>query len=277
MITEIVTPPPPPAASLYLRRLIQQSSAIVLDENKDYLLQARLWPLVKREGLASWDELVTRLAGPTGLPLRQRVIEAVTTHETSFFRDVHPFEAFRAHVLPRLAARRAGAPLNVWSAAASTGQEVYSLAFIAAQQAAPAVAVRFLATDISNEILARAREGRFSQLEVNRGLPATHLVRFFRREGTDWRIKDEIRAGIEFRIVNLIGAWPALPEMDVVFLRNVLIYFDVPTKKQILGRLAALMRPGALLFLGSVESTLNLCDRFTELRLGKAVCYERLP
>lgn len=265
----IATPPPPPAASLYLRKLIQQSSAIVLDAHKDYLLQARLWPLVQREGLASWEDLVSRLSAPTGMPLRQRVIEAVTTHETSFFRDVHPFDAFRAHVLPRLAGRR---PVQVWSAAASTGQEVYSLSFIAAQQAA--VEVRFLATDISTEILARAREGRFSQLEVNRGLPAPYLVKFFQREGADWRVKEEIRRAVEFRVVNLIGAWPALPEMDVVFLRNVLIYFDVATKKQILTRLAAVMRPGALLFLGSVESTLNLSDRFTEQRLGKAVCYE---
>jgi chemotaxis protein methyltransferase CheR len=275
MISGNLTPAPPAAASIYLRKLIQQSSAIVLDENKDYLLQARLWPLVQREGLASWDELVTRLSGPTGLSLRQRVVEAVTTHETSFFRDVHPFDAFRAHVLPRLQTRRPGATINVWSAASSTGQEVYSLAFIAAQQGAPRANVRFYATDISTEILARAQAGRFSQLEVNRGLPATHLVRFFQREGAEWRVKDEIRNLVEFRILNLIGAWPALPEMDVVFLRNVLIYFDVPTKKQILARLAAVMRPGALLFLGSVESTLNLCDRYTELRLGKATCYER--
>jgi chemotaxis protein methyltransferase CheR len=265
------TPAPPPAASLYLRKLIQESSAIVLDAHKDYLLQARLWPLVQREGMGSWEELVSRLAGPMGLPLRQRVVEAVTTHETSFFRDIHPFDAFRAHVLPGLAGRRA--PVHVWSAAASTGQEIYSLALIAAQQG---LDVRFIASDISTEILARAREGRFSQLEVNRGLPAPYLVRFFQREGADWRIKEEIRSRVDFRIVNLIGAWPALPEMDVVFLRNVLIYFDVPTKKQILSRLAALMRPGGLLFLGSVESTLNLCDRFTELRMGKAVCYQRV-
>jgi chemotaxis protein methyltransferase CheR len=276
MIAGNVTPSPPAAASLYLRKLIQQSSAIVLDENKDYLLQARLWPLVQREGLQSWDELVARLSGPLGLTLRQRVVEAVTTHETSFFRDIHPFDAFRSHVLPRMAARRTGGPLNVWSAAASTGQEVYSLALIAAQQPEPKLPLRFWATDISTDILARAREGRFTQLEVNRGLPATYLVRYFQREGVDWRIKDEIRNAVEFRIVNLIGAWPALPDMDVVFLRNVLIYFDVATKKTILSRLAALMKPGALLFLGSVESTLNLCDRFTELRLGKATCYERV-
>jgi chemotaxis protein methyltransferase CheR len=272
----IATPTPRAAASVYLRRLIQQASAIVLDENKDYLLRARLWPLVQREGLGSWEELVSRLSGPTGVPLRQRVVEAVTTHETSFFRDIHPFDAFRSHVLPVLGAKRPGTCLNVWSAASSTGQEVYSLAFIAAQQIAPKVNVRFVASDISSEILARAKEGRFSQLEVNRGLPASHLVHFFERAGMDWRIKDEIRNTIDFRIVNLIGAWPALPEMDVIFLRNVLIYFDVATKKQILSRLAAVMRPGGVLFLGSVESTLNLSDRFTEVRLGKAICYQRL-
>jgi chemotaxis protein methyltransferase CheR len=275
MISGNPTPAPPPSASMYLRKMIQESSAIVLDANKDYLLQARLWPLVQREGMGSWEELVTRLAGPAGLPLRQRVVEAVTTHETSFFRDIHPFDAFRAHVLPRLEARRPGGLAHVWSAAASTGQEVYTLAMLAAQQPGLRTHVRFLATDLSTEILARAQAGRFSQLEINRGLPASYLVRYFQRDGVDWRVKDEIRSLVDFRIVNLIGAWPALPEMDVVFLRNVLIYFDVPTKKQILARVAALMRPGALLFLGSVESTLNLCDRFTEVRLGKATCYER--
>jgi len=267
-----MTPPPPASASVYLRNLIRQSSAIVLDENKDYLLQARLGPLLLREGLGSWEELVHQLDRPSGLPLRQRVVEAVTTHETSFFRDIHPFDAFRDHILPALAAERRGAPIQVWSAASSTGQEVYSLAFIVAQHLARPV-VQFTATDISNEILARAREGRFSQLEVNRGLPAPLLIKFFQREGLDWRVKDELRRGIDFRVLNLIGAWPALPQMDVVFLRNVLIYFDVATKRQILGRLAAQMRPGAYLFLGAVETTLNLSDRFKETRLGKTTAY----
>jgi len=268
-----MTPAPPASASIYLRNLIRQNSAIVLDENKDYLLQARLWPLVQREGLGSWEELVQQLDRPTGLPLRQRVVEAVTTHETSFFRDIHPFDAFRDHILPALVAEHRATPLQIWSAAASTGQEVYSLSFIVAQQ--PRAMVQFTATDISTEILARAREGRFSQLEVNRGLPAPHLVRYFQRDGVDWRVKDEIRRAIDFKALNLIGAWPALPLMDVVFLRNVLIYFDVTTKRQILSRLAAQMRPGAYLFLGAVETTLNLSDRFKETRLGKATAYIR--
>lgn len=270
-----MTPPPPAAASVYLRNLIRQSSAIVLDENKDYLLQARLGPLLQREGLESWEALVHELDRPTSLPLRQRVVEAVTTHETSFFRDIHPFDAFRDQILPALASERRG-PIQVWSAASSTGQEVYSLSFIVAQHPTRPT-VQFTATDISTEILARAREGRFSQLEVNRGLPAPHLIRFFQREGLDWRVKDELRRAIDFRVLNLIGAWPALPLMDVVFLRNVLIYFDVPTKRQILSRLAAQMRPGAFLFLGAVETTLNLSDRFKETRLGKATAFVRLP
>lgn len=267
--------PPPAAASQFLRNLILKGSAIVLDDQKDYLLQARLGPLIEKEGLASWDDLVRRLTGPGTLALRQRVIEAVTTHETSFFRDWHPFEAMQAHILPRLAAESQKRVVQIWSAAASSGQEVYSLAFLAAQQAGMNLGhLRFIATDISSEILNKAREAQYSQLEVNRGLPTRLLVRFFDRHGVDYRIKDEIRRLIEFRALNLIEAWPPLPQMDVVFLRNVLIYFDVPTKRLIIDRIARTLRPGGYLFLGGVESTLNLTDRFVETHLGKTTCHQ---
>jgi chemotaxis protein methyltransferase CheR len=272
-----MTPLPPPAVSSFLRKLVFDCSAIVLDERKDYLLQARLGPLLDREGLRSWDDLVDKLHAPFALGLRQRVIEAMTTHETSFFRDQHPFDALRAHVFPRLFTERPRGTINVWSAAASSGQEIYSIAFLATEMAAARdVQFRLLATDISAEILGRAREGRFSQLEVNRGLPAPQLVRHFERNGLEWRVKEPIRRLIDFRLLNLIEPWPPVPDMDVVFLRNVLIYFDVPTKRRILERLASVMRPRAILFLGAVESTLNLCDRFLPITLGKAMAFERL-
>jgi len=266
--------PPPAVASQFLRDLILKNSAIVLDEQKDYLLQARLGPLIEREGMATWDELVRRLSGPGTQALRQQVVEAMTTHETSFFRDWHPFEAMQTHVFPALAAESKTRPIHVWSAAASSGQEVYSLAFLAAQQPGLDLSrLRFVATDISAGILAKAREGRYSQLEVNRGLPARMLLRFFDKEGVDYRVKEQLRRLIDFRLLNLIQPWPALPEMDVIFLRNVLIYFDVPTKRLIVDRIARVLRKGGYLFLGGVESTLNLTDRFAEVHLGKTTCH----
>jgi chemotaxis protein methyltransferase CheR len=267
--------PPSPAASQFLRKLILKGSAIVLDDQKDYLLQARLGPLIEKEGLTTWDELVRRLTAPGTVALRQRVIEAVTTHETSFFRDWHPFEAMQAHLLPALALESRKRAIHIWSAAASSGQEIYSLAFLAAQQPGMDLGhVRFIATDISSEILAKAREGKYSQLEVSRGLPTRLLLRYFDKLGVEYRVKDDIRRLIEFRPLNLIEAWPALPEMDVVFLRNVLIYFDVPTKRLIIDRIARTMRKGGYLFLGGVESTLNLTDRFTEVHVGKTTCHQ---
>ncbi|HEX2657876.1 MAG TPA: protein-glutamate O-methyltransferase CheR [Polyangia bacterium] len=266
--------PPTPAASQYLRELILKGSAIVLDDQKDYLLQARLGPLIEREGMTTWEELVKRLAAPGTQVLRQRVIEAMTTHETSFFRDWHPFEAMQAQILPELAAESHKRLIHIWSAAASSGQEVYSLAFLAAQHPGMDLSnVRFVATDISSEILARAREGRYSQLEVNRGLPARLLLRFFDKHGVDYRVKEEIRRLIEFKLLNLIDRWPALPEMDVIFLRNVLIYFDVPTRRLIIERIVKSMRKGGYLFLGGVESTLNLTDRLVEVHIGKTTCH----
>lgn len=273
-----MTTPLSAAASQYLRSLILKSSAIVLDEQKDYLLQSRLGPLIEREGIGSWDELVKRLGGSSSPGLKQRVIEAVTTHETSFFRDCHPFEAMQIHLLPRLSSESQKRPICIWSAAASSGQEVYSLAFLAAQQPGLNLArTRFLATDISVEILNRARDGKYTQLEVNRGLPARMLVRFFDKVGLEYRVKDEIRRQIDFRFLNLIEAWPAMPEVDVVFLRNVLIYFDVATKKAIIERIARVVRPGGYLFLGGVESAINLSTRFTETKLGKTTCFQRVP
>jgi chemotaxis protein methyltransferase CheR len=266
--------PPTTGASLFLRDLILKNSAIVLDDQKDYLLQARLGPLIEREGMGTWEELVKRLNGPGAQPLKQRVIEAVTTHETSFFRDWHPFEAMQAHILPALAVDSKTRPIHIWSAAASSGQEVYSLAFLAAQQPGLELnRVRLVATDISAGILAKAREARYSQLEVSRGLPARLLVRFFEKQGVEYQIKPEIRRLVEFKLLNLIETWPALPDMDVVFLRNVLIYFDVPTKRMIVERVARAMRKGGYLFLGGVESTLNLSARFTEVHLGKTTCH----
>ncbi|HET6146320.1 MAG TPA: protein-glutamate O-methyltransferase CheR [Polyangia bacterium] len=274
-----MTPAGSENAFAYLRKLIYDNCAIVLEADKRYLLEARLTPMLTRERLTSFDELVARLHGSNAGPLRQRVLEAVTTHETSFFRDLHPFDLFRKTVVPRLLNERSGTKrINLWCGASSTGQEPYSIAFIIKECGLQlgGWTVDFTATDLSEEVLARARTGLFTQLEVNRGLPVPMLIKHFDKVGLEWQVKPDLRNMINFRKVNLMEAWPAMPEMDVVFMRNVLIYFDVATKKRIFDRLARIIRPGGYLFLGTVESTHSLTEQFQPIQVGKAICYQRI-
>lgn len=258
----------------YVRRLVREEAAIQLDERKDYLIRARLSCLAQSEGLPSVDALLAGLAADPAL--RRKVVEAMTTNETSFFRDVHPFETLREVVLPGLIERRAGSRrIDIWSAACSSGQEPYSLAMLIREHF-PALQgwnVRILAMDLSRPILDRARAGRYSRLEVNRGLPARLLVRHFRADGDAWRISDELRRMVEFRELNLAGPWPGLPRFDLVFMRNVLIYFDAPTKTAILERTAEILRPDGLLFLGGAESTISIPSRFRRVQIGRTGCY----
>ena len=274
-----MTPAGSENAFAYLRKLIYDNSAIVLEADKRYLLEARLTPMLTRERLATFDDLVTRLHGSDAGPLRQRVLEAVTTHETSFFRDVHPFDLFRTTLVPRLLDERSGSKrINIWCGASSTGQEPYSIAFILNECGLQlgGWTVDFTATDLSEEVLARARSGVFTQLEVNRGLPAPMLIKHFDKVGLDWQVKAELRKTINFRKVNLMDRWPAMSDLDVVFMRNVLIYFDVAAKKRVFDRLARIIRPGGYLFLGSVESTHSLSEQFQPIQVGKAICYQRI-
>lgn len=259
----------------YVRDLVYRRSAIVLDAGKDYLLESRLAPLARQRGMASIDELVAR-ARANALDLQKWIVEALTTNETSFFRDIHPFEALRDEVFPRLMeARRATRRLHVWCAAASTGQEPFTIA-MTAREHFPELATwdfKIIGTDLCEAVLERAREGLYRQLEVNRGLPATMLVKYFEREGSDWRIKPELRRVVEFKKLNLIEPWPSLGTPDVVFIRNVLIYFDVATKKAILDRMRNTMAFDGALFLGGAETTLNLDDGFERVQAGKAAYY----
>jgi chemotaxis protein methyltransferase CheR len=267
------------AAFDYLRKMIYDRAAIVLDEDKRYLLEARLGPLLLGEGLRSFDDLVARLEAPDGGLLRQRVIEALTTNETSFFRDKRAFQAFRYHVIPQLLLDRARSrTISIWCGASSTGQEPYSVALMLKEfdRVLSDWKVQILATDISTEVLARASAGVFSQLEINRGMLPSLLSRFFDRRGNDWVIRDEVKRMVTFRQLNLIDQWSHLRDVDVVFLRNVLIYFDVPTKRRVFEKLCRTLRIGGYLFLGSVESTLNLTDNFREVILGKSVFYQRI-
>jgi chemotaxis protein methyltransferase CheR len=260
----------------YIRRLVFTQSAIVLEEDKGYLVESRLLPLARREGFASLNLLVQKLQAEPLHGLHHRAVEAMTTNETSFFRDFHPFEGIKKFVLPDLIARRAsGRELSIWCAASSSGQEPYSLAMLI-RESFPQLQswrVRILATDLSTEILARAREGRYSQLEVNRGLPVTMLVKYFQKQGCDWFLRDEIRNMVDYQIVNLATAWPALPPMDIVMIRNVLIYFGVETKKEILAKVRKLLKPDGYFFLGGAETTFSIDDSFERAQFERATCY----
>ena len=261
----------------FVRHLVYQQSAIVLEADKGYLVDARLTSVAMAAGSPSVSHLVDRLRVERNNGLHQKVVEALTTNETSFFRDVHPFEGLRTVVLPELCPKRATTSrrLNIWSAACSSGQEIYTIAMMLRTDF-PALATWQLglyATDLSTAMVERTKQGKFSQLEVNRGLPAKYL-RHFRRVGVEWQIGDEFRSMVQASAMNLATPWPrTLPAMDVIFLRNVLIYFDVETKKRILRQARELLRPDGFLFLGGAESPLNLDDGFERIPLGQAGCY----
>ena len=261
----------------FIRSFLQEKSAITLDNEKHYLVESRLLPLARREGLASVSELVKKLQANHVNGLHQKVVEAMTTHETSFFRDIRPFDALRKAVLPeRIAAQGLTRQLRIWCLACSTGQEPYSMAMMI-RECFPQLnswEVRIVATDISTQILEKARQGVFSQLEVNRGLPTPYLLKYFQRQGMNWQLVDEIRRMVDFRIMNLIEPWPTVAPADLVMLRNVLIYFDVNTKKEILFKVRRMMHPSGYLLLGGAESTLQLDDAFKRVELEKSSFYQ---
>jgi chemotaxis protein methyltransferase CheR len=260
-----------------IRRLLREQSAIVLEADKHYLVESRLAPVVRKLNLASIGELVARLGRPDGNRLHRQIVEAMVTTETSFFRDHHPFEGLRTVALPDLIARRrAERRLNIWCAASSSGQEPYSVALLVREHFPELTGwtLSFLASDLSEEVLGRAREGRYNQIEVNRGLPASLLVKYFEQQGTDWRLQASVRRMVEFQVINLAQSWPALPRMDLVLLRNVMIYFDVETKKAILGKLARVLRPDGYLVLGGAETTINLHESYRRIEPLKAGLYQ---
>jgi chemotaxis protein methyltransferase CheR len=261
----------------FVCKLLQDRSSIVLEPGKEYLIETRLAPIVRQLELASLTDLVARLRAPGSNGLATQIVEALLTTETSFFRDVHPFESLRKTVLPELIRRRTRErALMIWCAACSTGQEPYSLALLFREHF-PELRdwnVVLLATDLSREVLDRARAGKYNQIEVNRGLPARLLVKYFQQQGTQWQLNEDIRRLVDFREMNLAQPWPFLPRMDLIINRNVMIYFDVPTKKSILGRTAQLLRPDGYLLLGGSETTFNLDDSFQRVEALKAGFYQ---
>jgi chemotaxis protein methyltransferase CheR len=260
----------------FVCELVYRRSAIVLDDSKEYLIATRLADVARVNGCQSVGELVARAQNGSRL-LHTELVEAITTHETSFFRDLRPFESLRHEVLPALiAARAARRTLNIWCAGCSSGQEPYSIAMLLLEHF-PDLArwpVRILATDLSHKVLERARSGRYRQLDVNRGLSAKLLLKHFVRVGSEWQIDERSRALVQFEQLNLLDDWklPFVP--DVVFLRNVLIYFDVDTKRRLLMRVRDLLPDDGALYLGVAETTLGLDDRWSRIPYESSVYYK---
>lgn len=249
----------------YVQTLVHTHSGLVLEPGKEYLVESRLQPLAQSEGLNSVQALVERLRNSSLNGLHHRVVEAMTINETSFFRDLKPFEELRKSILPQLIEkRRAERRITIWSAACSSGQEPYTIAMIL-QEHFPEFAgwsCRLMASDISEEVMAKARSGRYSQLEVSRGLPAAYLVKYFHHRGHEWEMGKEIRRKVEYFAINLTKPWPALPRMDIILMRNVLIYFDLDTKKRIFANLRRQLQADGYLTLGGAETTLGIDDSF---------------
>ena len=261
----------------YLQKHVYAQSGIVLDSDKHYLLESRLIPIVRQERLASLNDLCARMRAEAVPTLSKQVVEAMTTNETLFFRDVAPFQALRTQVIPELQKLRADSKrLRFWSAASSSGQEAYSLAMMLLEMGLGAWNIEILGTDLSEQILERARQGKYMQLEVNRGLPAPCLVKYFAREGQQWQLKDEVRRMARVQRFDLRQSMAGLGVFDVVLCRNVLIYFDVETKKKILGEIRKSLVSGGYLVLGGAETTINLDDKYQRTPVGPAILY-RVP
>ncbi len=260
---------------VFLTDYIHKESGIVLDESKRYLIESRLLPIVRQSQLDSLDGLCAVLRTRGNVKIQRQVVEAMTTHETLFFRDVAPFDALRTEILPALIEqRKVFRTLRLWSAAASSGQEAYSLAMLLLEMGLEGWNIQILGTDLSESILERAREGKYKQNEVNRGLPAHYLVKYFDRKGLDWQIKDHVRRIVRFEQFDLRQSMRAKGPFDVIFCRNCLIYFDMPTRKSILSELSGTLFTGGSLVLGGTESTLNLDDRLRRVVAGRTVYYQ---
>lgn len=264
-----------PADFAWVCELVRRRSAIVLEQGKD-LVASRLSELALAEGFESSGALVDALRADPPEALLRRVVEAMLVTETHFFRDEHPFEALHRFVFPALIrARSTARTLRIWSAASSSGQEPYSVAMVLRRHF-PLLGdwrVEILASDLSEAMLQRARAGRYSPVEVSRGLSPEYLAAYLRPDGEMWRITEEIGSMVEFRQISLHEAWPDLPPMDVILLRNALMYFDLGTRREILARLRRVLRPDGFLFLGTAESAASIDQAYRLARLGRAVCY----
>jgi chemotaxis protein methyltransferase CheR len=258
----------------FVAQLVHREAAIVLAPGKEYLVEARLLPVAREAGAPSVGAFLAELQRRSDPVLQRSIVDALTTNETSWFRDREPFTALTDVIVPELIKTRAGArKIWVWSAASSSGQEAYSLAIALQEVLPPGWSYEILGSDISSEMIKRAEMAEYSQVEVNRGLPAPQLIQYFERTGAHWRVTPALRRNVSFRLLNLIGPLPALPPFDVIFLRNVLIYFDVATKKAVLRDVARLLRPDGWLFLGAAETTIGIDDNYERVAAGRTSAY----
>ncbi|UFZ01785.1 protein-glutamate O-methyltransferase CheR [Bradyrhizobium ontarionense] len=251
----------------FLRKLLRDKSGLDLSADKQYLIESRLLPLARKAGLASISDLVQKLKDGS-INLINQVVEAMTTNETFFFRDKVPFDHFRDVIMPELLKTRANRKsIRIWCAACSTGQEPYSLVMCLKEMGAALSGwrVEIIATDLSQEVLEKSKAGLYSQFEVQRGLPIQLLVKYFKQVGELWQINSDVRGMVQHRQLNLLHDFSQLGTFDVVFCRNVLIYFDQETKVNIFGRLAKLMAPDGFLVLGAAETVVGLTDVFKPL------------
>jgi chemotaxis protein methyltransferase CheR len=249
----------------YLRKMLKDRSGLVLSADKQYLVESRLLPIARRVAASGLGELVAKLKAPGAERLTVEVVEAMTTNESFFFRDKIPFDHFRDTMLPALlAARATQRRLRIWCAAAATGQEPYSLAMMLKEMPGKLAGwrVEILATDLATEVLEKAKAGTYTQFEVQRGLPIQLLVKYFTQVGDTWQISPDIRAMVQYRPLNLLRDFSNLGMFDIVFCRNVLIYFDQETKIDVFARLARVMEPDGFLTLGAAETVVGLTDAF---------------
>jgi chemotaxis protein methyltransferase CheR len=248
----------------FIAAMVRERSGLVLSADKTYLVESRLAPLARRDGFPSIDELVTAIKVRRDSNLIDAVVDAMTTNETFFFRDKTPFDIFEQTILPEIIARKRGGTIRVWCAAASTGQEAYSLAMVA-DAMGPRMGgckLEILGTDISERCLEKAKAGVYTQFEVQRGLPVQMLLKHFKKDGEAWKIDDRLKTNIRHRPMNLLDDFRGLGRFDVIFCRNVLIYFDTPTKKQVLERMSQQVDGPGYLLMGAAETVLGVTDTF---------------
>ena len=249
----------------FFEELLRRESGLSITQEKIYLLESRLLPVAGRFKLQGLPGVVTRLRETRDADLTRAVVEAMTTNETSFFRDNTPFTRLKEDILPAfMESRRAQKSLRIWSAACSSGQEAYSIAMLLKEYGPRLTGWKFeiLATDLSQDILAQAMAGGYSQFEVQRGLPIQMLIRYFTQQGDKWTVKQELKDMVSFKPANLLTDTPQFGQFDIVFCRNVLIYFDLQTKEKVLRALKGSLRQDGILFLGGAETVIGITDTF---------------
>lgn len=262
----------------FFARIVHQNSGIVLGDDKGYLVESRLAPLARDLGHKSLRELYDAVKVSLSPDLRQRVIEALTTNETLFFRDIAPFKLLQQELIARYR-KTPGRPVRIWCAAASTGQEPYSVAmsFVESWPDISKNDLQIIASDINTQVIDRAQKGVYTQIEVNRGLPILMLTKYFQQNGTHWIISSKLRDFITWRIVNLTLPLSVPGPFDLIFCRNVLIYFNLELKRQILEKMSRLLKPDGILFLGSTETVLGITDVVQSKTSSAGGIYYQLP